>query len=192
MRRSIGITGGSAGFRALNVRRTLISFTLIFLPLIAQAATPFDPVGDVSGWKTFEDSAGWTIKYPPDWQVSSCRKCSGPIDRYQFVTFHDPSISELIVIESLGDKPADQSIENWVNDVKRKMVLTPQLNQEWIVLHGLRVLKVRNRNPDSSESENVYIINNSKTFLIRASDIRNRRFYRVYQQILSTFGFMGR
>jgi hypothetical protein len=169
-----------------------LGVTLVFSLLCdRRAASPLDESGDVSHWKTFADSADWTIKYPQDWQVSNCPHCSGPTEP-AFVTFHDSSASELILIERLMDKPADQSLENWLNDVKEKTVSSPRISEEWISLHGVRALKVRNHNADSGESENIYILNGTKTFLLRASDIRNVSFYRRYQQMLSTFIFRSR
>ena len=167
-------------------------FALLGLSCDCHAASPFEESSDVSHWKTFGDSADWTIKYPQDWQVSNCTHCSGPTEPYTFVTFHDSSAGELILIERLMDKPADQSLENWLNDVKEKTVMSQRISEEWISLHGARALRVRNHNADAGESENIYVLNGVKTFLLRASDIRNLQFYKRYQQMVSTFGFKSR
>lgn len=89
--------------------------------------------------------------------MNSCPRCSGPTEPYVFVTFHDFSTGELILIERLMDKPADQTAEKWLDTVKEETVLSPRISEEWISLNGLRALKVRSQNADSGESENIYI-----------------------------------
>jgi len=172
----------------LSLGVTLL-FSLLGLFCDGRAARPFEASGDVSHWKTFADSDDWSIKYPQNWQVNSCPHCSGPTEPYVFVTFHDFSAGELILIERLMDKPADQTVESWLNTVKEETILTPRISEEWISLNGIRALKVRSHNADSGESENIYIMNGAKTFLLRASDIRNTEFYRQYQQMVSIFSF---
>ena len=167
----------------------IVLCSLVAFSCDGRAARPFDEASDVSHWKTFADSDDWTIKYPQNWQVNSCPHCSGPTEPYVFVTFHDFSAGELILIERLRDKPDDQTGENWLNTVKEETILSPRISEEWISLHGIRALKVRNRNADSGESENTYILNGAKTFLLRTSDIRNIGFYRQYQQMVSTLSF---
>ena len=56
--------------------------------------------------------------------------------------------------------------------------------EEWISLNGTRALKVINRNADSTESENIYIVHGSKTFAIRADSSS-----RLFQRMLSPFRF---
>ena len=65
-----------------------------------------------SKWKTFANRAGWSIKYPRDWRVSSCMECPDPTDPDVFVSFYNPSTKGLIMIEHLIDKPADQASSN--------------------------------------------------------------------------------
>jgi len=170
-----------------NLTSSLVCFALFSLSSIAQPPSPADQTVDVSRWKTFTNRAGWAIKHPDSWRVGSCAHCSDPTDPYGFVTFENPSTKELIMIEHLIDKPADQTLEQWLNNVKVTSVLNSFVREEWISLNGTRALKVFNRNVDSTESENIYIVHRSKTFAIRADPA-----YRIFPRMLSTFRFTGK
>lgn len=157
---------------------------------LAQAATPpVQQAEDSSRWATFTSRGGWSIKYPANLTVRSCRQCMDLAGPDVFVTFSAPSTDGLIMIEPLIDKPADQSVERWLNAISQQTVANPRVSEEWIYLDGLQALKVKNRSPDSSESENVYVVNGSKTFAIRASNAQIAPFYMLYRQMLSTFRF---
>src|SRR5881394_2797720 len=143
--------------RLLSVTPALIGCTLLFAAWNVHGQTRSGNASDVSKWKTFANRAGWSIKYPRDWRVSSCRQCPDPTDPDVFVNFFNPSTKELIMIEHLIDKPADQSVEQWLNHVKATTNFNPRVSEEWISLDGTRALKIINRNSDSSESENIYI-----------------------------------
>ena len=43
----------------------------------------------------------------------------------------------MIMIEPLADKPADRTVEQWLEDVGATTVLVPRLSQDWIVLDGI-------------------------------------------------------
>src|SRR5581483_10520244 len=142
-----------------------------FLPVSFIALSLTCPVvaADASkGWMTFTSRAGWSIKYPPGWQVGSCNSCLDPSDPNVFVTFFDPSTNGMLMIQHLKDKPADQSVEAWLNDVKQVVVANPRMSEQWISLDGVRALKVKTRNPDSTESENIYAVDGSRTFFLQA------------------------
>jgi len=142
---------------------------------------------DTSRWKSFANRAGWTIRYPPNWQAGSCVQCPDPTDPSVFVTFYNPSTRDLVMIEHLIDKPDNRSEEQWLDDIKRATNLSPQVSEDWITLAGVRALRVINRSVDSTESENIYLLPGSRTFAIRAG--RNVPSYAVYQRMLSTFRF---
>jgi hypothetical protein len=95
------------------------------------------------GWTTFTNRAGWSIKYPPSWEVGSCNSCTDPTDPHVFVSFFDPSTNGILMIQHLKDKPPDQGVEDWLNDVARVAVANPRLGEEWILLDGRRALKAR-------------------------------------------------
>ncbi|MGA2273938.1 MAG: hypothetical protein ABSH00_10320 [Bryobacteraceae bacterium] len=145
-----------------------------------------------SDWTTFTSMAGWTIKYPPAWQVGSCNSCRDPHAADVFVSFFDPATGGTIMIKRLKNKPADQSVARWLNDVKQVAVVNPRVMERWITLDGARALRVETRNPDSTESENIYIVDGSRTFFIQASPIQNMSFYRLYARMLSTLRFANR
>jgi len=173
-----------------NVTLALIGCALLTVAWNVHGQTPSGQATDVSQWKTFANRAGWSIKYPRDWQVSSCRSCTDPTDPDVFVSLYNAATKQLIMIEHLIDKPADQSVEQWLNDIKVTTNLNPRVSEEWISLDGTRALKVINRNRDSTESENIYVVHGSKTFAIHAD--RNTPSYQLYRQMLSTFRFTGR
>src|ERR1700676_3968389 len=151
-----------------NVTLSFICCALFSLASIAQSTSPVDQTADVSRWKTFASRAGWTIKHPGNWQVGSCRQCSDPTDPNVFVTLYNPSTKELIMIEHLIDKPADQTLEQWLDDVKASTVLNPFLREEWISLNGTLALKVFSRNTDSTERKNIYLVHASKNLPLPA------------------------
>ena len=62
----------------------------------------------------------------------------------------------------IGRLRGGTSAKKWLDTVKEEAVLSPRSNEEWISLHGLRALKVRNRNADSGESENICSLNGEK------------------------------
>ena len=168
---------------------SLIGCVLFRLASIAQPASPADQNADVSRWRTFANRAGWTIKHPSSWQVNSCRQCPDPTDPNVFVTLYNPSTKEHIMIAHLIDKPPDQTVEQWLHDVKM-MVFIPLVSEEWIFLNGTRALKVINRRADSTEIEYIYIVHGSKTFAISTN--RNTPSYPLYQRMLSTLRFTSR
>jgi hypothetical protein len=140
-------------------------------------------------WRTFVNRAGWRISYPPHWQIGSCHQCSDPTDPDVFVTIFEPSTKTMIMIEHLIDKPVDEDVGPWLKEVSRDSVLNPQISEEWIVLDHRKALRVINGNPDSTSSENTYMLDGKKTFAIRAS--RNDPSYTTYRRILSTFKFVA-
>lgn len=161
----------------------LISFTALCLPCSVRGTEPS------KNWVSFSSKAGWCIKYPSNWQIGSCNGCADPTAPRVFVSFFDPTTGGMITIQRLRDKPADQSVEMWLNDVKRIAVANPQISEDWMLLAGTRALKVRTRNPDSTESENIYAVEGSRTFFIQASPLGNTAFCLVYEQVLSSFRF---
>jgi len=140
-------------------------------------------------WTTFTSRAGWTLKYPPNWRVGSCNNCSDATAPNVFVSFFDPSTSGMVRIERLKDKPADHDITTWLNHIEQTAVANPRLSEQWVSLAGRRALLVKTHNPDSTESENVYVVDQSKTFFIQAAPIGDATFYSTYKRMLSSFRF---
>ena len=97
----------------------------------------------------------------------------------------------LIMIEPLASKPPERNLDEWLGEVAAATVLNPRVRQEWIALDRQRALKVLSRNPDSTQSESIYVVHGSKTFAIRGPDL-NVGSYQVYQQMLASFRFTTR
>src|SRR5580700_3604767 len=128
---------------------------------VVESLTDAFPTEAVQGPKQHQielplGGAGWSIKHPGNWQISSCRQCPDPTDPNVYVSFYNPATKELIMIESLRDKPADQTADQWLNDVSVATNLNPRVSEEWISLGGTRALKVINGIAASQESENIY------------------------------------
>lgn len=138
-----------------------------------------------SKWKTFVSKAGWAVHYPSTWDVSSCNQCPDPTDPNVFVSFYDPSTREVIMIERLKNAPQGQSQEQWLREVAAATNLNPSVSEDWISLVGAsRALRVVNRNSDSTESENIYVLYGSKTIAIRFG--KDGPSYSLFTRMLST------
>jgi hypothetical protein len=169
----------------------MLRFLLLPFALMAISASAADRNDDNSHWKTFSNQAGWSIKHPPSWQLSSCVMCSNITDPWVFVAFSDPLTDNFVVtIHHMADKPAQETTEQWLDEVSHTGNWNPVLSREWVVVGGLRALKVNNRNTSTStEMESIYIARDRDTFSIEAWDTRNTSFYALYQKMLSTFKF---
>jgi hypothetical protein len=91
------------------------------------------------------------------------------------------------MIEHLIEKPSDRTLQQWLDDIKKTTNLNPIASEEWITVAATRALKAIDRNRDSTESENFYIVDGLKTFAIPTE--RNTASYKVYERMLSTFRF---
>jgi hypothetical protein len=111
----------------------LICGALLAVAWNADGATAFSQ-NATTGWKTFANRAGWKISYPSSWRVQSCTQCKDPTDPDVFVSFSSPSTKLMIMIEHLIDKPSDQTVEQWLNDVKKTTVLAPEVSEQWTSL----------------------------------------------------------
>jgi hypothetical protein len=139
-------------------------------------------------WKSFSNRAGWSIRYPANLQISSCRSCDDLTDPRVFVFFSDRAVKRWVRIEHLIDKPTQAVADEWLKDVSRTTVLVPAVSEEWITLGGERALRVRNGSRESA-SENVYVVHEGKTFAIRASSPDDLQFKNTWLGMLSSFRF---
>lgn len=146
-----------------------------------------DEFSDASRWKLFVSKAGWSIKHPDDWQVTSCKACPDPSDRYVSVYLYRSSTDELISIDNLRNRPPTETGDHWLHDLSLRTVLNPRVGETLIKLNGMRALKVINRNPDGTASDNVYVTNGLTTVAIRM--VRDSPSYALCGRILATFRF---
>jgi hypothetical protein len=145
---------------------------------------------NMSGWKTFSNRAGWSIRHPRNWTLSSCRSCSDLTDPDVFVSFDGPSPDSGIMVEHLVDKPARKTTDQWMEEIIHSANLNLVLSKEWITVSNVRALRVRYRNTSIPEDmEVVYIVRNNDTFSISAFNINNAHSYGIYRRMLSTFQF---
>jgi hypothetical protein len=142
---------------------------------------------DTSKWKTFANRAGWSIKHPSDWKVGSCNSCSDPTDPYVFVSLYHPSDNALMMVQHLIDKPENQTVRQWLDDLKSTANLNPRISEEWITLDGQPALKVITSNPDNTQGEDIYVVYGDRTFYV--SFERNTPSDAIFRQMLITFRF---
>lgn len=176
--------------RRANAARPARLTTLVALcaASFAQVQPQFVEGDNISRWKTFASRAGWSIKYQPDWRVSSCRQCEDPADPSVFVAF-SASGEVYVVIEPLADKSAARNTQQWLDEVQHDTVLSPVVKKQWMFIDGVPALKVVNGASDSDRTENVYIAHGTKTLAVRFSNIHDSRTRSICQQMLSTFRF---
>lgn len=153
--------------------------------------------GGASKWRVFSNRAGWSIKYPADWKIASCRSCSDPTAPNVFVDFLPPGDSDTgwVMIEHLRDKPPSTSLEAWFTEVKRTANLNPQIFEQRLKLGQLAALKVRYRNSSGGglETEDVYVVSGSRTFSISFDGERpgvaleRHENYPIYLEMVESF-----
>jgi hypothetical protein len=142
---------------------------------------------DLSKWKKFASRSGWTIRYPSNWRIRSCKGCLDPTERGVFVDIYDPSRNEIIFIESFLRRPLNETNDDWLVDLSHKSVLNPRVGEAWVDFNGMRALSVINANTDSTESQNIYVTNGVVAVAIRINRAMTSK--PVYQRVLSTFKF---
>jgi len=154
---------------------------------------------ETKNWKVFSNRAGWSIKYPTDWKISSCQSCLDPTDPKVFVDFFPPTTNNSdegwVQISHVANKPTNKSVDEWLTGLKTTLNLNPILKEEKITINNLPALKVRYRNPyaGGQESETVYLVSGSQTFTVAFSGNKAgvilEKFgnHNVYLQMLSTF-----
>ena len=172
-------------------------------PVVTNSIQPENKISDTNSiettnWKVFLNRAGWSIKYPNDWKISSCHSCSDPTDPNVFVDFFPPTKNSddgWVQISHVADKPSNKSVDEWLTDLKHTLNLNPILKEEKITINNLPALKVRYRNlyAGGKESEGVYIVSGSETFEISFGGnkpgimLENFGNYSIYTKMLSTF-----
>jgi hypothetical protein len=155
---------------SLKGRRNVRQLTFVHLSVllvvcgllpIALAAKP--------KWKTFSNRAGWSIAYPADWTVASCRSCPDLSAPDVYVDFF-PSNQKAgpVMVQHLANQPSNVTLAQWFTEIKRTANQSPQVSEEKVSLDGLPALKVRYRNPNNGGRwlEAVYVIGHGQTFSI--------------------------
>lgn len=126
--------------------------------------------GETPEWKVFSNRAGWSINYPVDWKIGSCKSCQDPTEPNVFVDFFPPSNSDSgwVMVERLANRPSGTTVDAWFTKIKETVNLNPRLTEERLTLNDLPALKVRYRNANGGvhEMEEVYVVTDSRTFAI--------------------------
>jgi hypothetical protein len=149
--------------------RTVAVFYLLFALLLLYAIA----FAEGPAWKVFSNRAGWSIEYPGDWTIGSCKNCKDPTAPEVFVDFFPPTGSESgwVMVEHLADKPSGMNLDAWFAEIKQTDDLNPRLKEQSFIVHDLPALSVRYRNPNNGgeEMESVYVVSGSRTFAIEFS-----------------------
>ncbi len=182
------------GVPTQTLLQTLLAGLLAFASLVLICG---EAHGQRPTWKRFSNRAGWSIAYPADWKVASCKSCPDPRAPNVFVDFFPPldRDSGWVMVEHLADKPASTSVDAWFTDLKQTANLNAPVQEQRFTLQGLPALKVRYRNPSGAgiEMEEVYIVAGSKTFAVLFSGsksgvpLEEEGNYRIYLRMLDTF-----
>jgi len=148
------------------------------------------------GWKVFVNRGGWSISYPADWRIDSCKNCKDPQEPGVYVDFFPPKERPpdgRVMVESLGDKPSDTSADAWLADVSKTANLNQHVHEQKLTLNGLPALKVHYCTDYGLEMEAVYVVSGSETFEIYfggdQSGLPLEKFgnYATYVKMLGTF-----
>jgi hypothetical protein len=168
----------------------LVWATLAISSAVPQPAEP--------AWRTLTNRGGWSIEYPPLWQVSSCTNCPDPTAPEVYVSFSLPSSpASSVMVEPLADRPAGQSVDAWLEEIKRSNNLNPIDTESSTTVNGLPGLRVRYRHSSGCQIEETYLVAGSKTYAIslacqelakKDEGIAN---YPLYQHMVETFKAQG-
>jgi hypothetical protein len=175
--------------RKENVLPVAVTLALLAMYAPGQAQPP---------WKIFTNRAGWSISYPADWSIGSCRNCKDPTAPDVFVEFFPPAGRDSggwVTVDHLRRKPSDSSVDEWLADISKTTNLSPRLSEERITLHGLPARKVR-YSTGEGEREAVYTVFGLETFEIQfvtqksAVLLEKSSNYDTYLKMLGTFRAM--
>jgi hypothetical protein len=149
-----------------------------------------------TAWKTFTNRAGWSIHYPADWTVESCKGCTDPTASGVYVNFFPPPGLEAegsVMVEPLADKPADVDVDTWLEEMPTRGNRNPLRRETKITLNGSPALKVRYRTDSGDDKEAVYVVSGSTTFGIEFSTeqphvlLERLANYPAFKAMLQTF-----
>ncbi len=145
----------SANPRKVHLRYTvrpakILRWLLIVMLLSISGLT----YGQTPRWKLFSNRAGWSIDYPDNWKLGSCKSCLNVTAPDVFVDFFPPTDEDdgFVMVESLRDKPSGATVDAWFTDIKQAANQNPQLAEQRFTLNGLPALRVRYRNPSDGGS----------------------------------------
>jgi hypothetical protein len=147
-------------------------------------------------WKTFANRAGWSVSYPGNWSVESCKTCTDPTAPEVFVNFFPPPEMEAegsVMIEPLADKPADISVDAWLEQLPTRANHNPLRRETRVMLNGTPALQVRYRTDAGDDKEAVYVVSGVRTFEIEFSTeqphvpLERLANYTTFQAMLEAF-----
>jgi hypothetical protein len=147
-------------------RATILAVVLTIAPVAALGQ-------EIPTWKVFVSRTGWSISYPSDWHIGSCKSCKEPKAPGVYVDFFPPDMRTVggwVMVQPLADKPSDTSTDAWLSNISKTTNLNPHVKEEKLILHGQPALKVRYRTSEEKEVEEVYLVSGSNTFSVLFTD----------------------
>ncbi len=145
-----------------------------------------------TSWKSFSNRAGWSIRYPADWTIGSCRACEDPTAPEVYVEFSPPgSVARAwVTVDHVEDRPANLTPEAWLRKLARTGAAV--VAERWLTVDSLPALEVRYLAQDSSEFETTYVVAGARTFSIGLANVRRGAVERVpewatYRRMLDSF-----
>ena len=177
-----------------RVHAFVLAVTIVAFSAAGQAAPK---------WRVFVSQAGWSINYPPDWRIGSCRSCRDLRKPGVYVDFLSPDFQKgLVMVEPLADRPSDAIADPWLTQVAKTANVNPHLHEQRLLLDDQPALRVRYRTSSGQQMEAVYVVSGSKTFEIEFSgDLSEKGTvdpletlgnYQTYLKMLATFRVRNR
>lgn len=181
-------------FSSWRMGLVLLACVVAFAVLGAsQAQAPPESIGrqEVPKWTTFTSRGGWSIRYPPELHVSSCRQCD-PTEPEVIVAFSGSSGQVVVMIEPLADRRDGLSAIQWLTELAHDTVSSPAVSERRTFIDGAPSVIVMNGAAGSNMTENIYVENGVKTVAIRFPHTADTSILSTCEQMLSTFRFLSR
>jgi hypothetical protein len=150
-----------------------------------------------SDWKSFGNRTGWSIQYPADWKLASCRNCQDFTAPGVFVHFLPAggSVAEgSVMVEQLKAKPENVSVDAWFRELKTSANQNPEKGEETFTVSGFPALRVRYRNVAVGiEMEETFVVSGRQTYSIGFSSeksgvpLEQLHNYSIYMRMVRSF-----
>ena len=173
--------------------KQLCTFICVVLGLVLQSQGQTD-----QSWKSFSSRAGWSIRYPSYWKISSCRACSDPTAAEVFAEFEPPPSankdSSGVSIDRFAEKPSNKSALEFLSEMKATELKSRKprgLRERERTVGGFPALEFSYYDGGMGFEE-VYVVAGSHSFrILFAALVRDQLeqldTYKVYRRMLTTF-----
>jgi hypothetical protein len=87
------------------------------------------------------------------------------------------------MVDPLTEQPRGVLLDDWLHEVARSTNLTPEVEETWTSVGGLRALRVVNRTLAGERTESLYTVGRGRTFALRGTASP------TFEAIVASFGF---